>query len=126
MSPQPPPTTVFDVAFPEQGIMLVTINRPKQMNSIPTEGHLEGHSLFTWFDSEPELMVAIITGAGSKAFCAGADLLQQKGLAGNARQQQMSPPSGFAGLSRRAGKKPIIAAVNGYALGGGTEICLNW
>jgi len=36
------------------------------------------------------------------------------------------PPSGFAGISRRVGKKPIIAAVNGFALGGGFEICLNW
>lgn len=108
--------------------MLVTINRPAQMNCIPMNGHFEGHALFEWFDSEPSLAVAIITGAGTKAFCAGADLAQQQQRSSDPaqQQQQLSPPSGFAGLSRRVGKKPVIAAVAGYALGGGTEICLNW
>lgn len=126
---RPPKTTVYDVAFPEPGVMLVTINRPAQMNSIPVNGHYEGHALFEWFDSEPSLAVAIITGAGEKAFCAGADLAQQQKRnsdEGDSQQPQLGPPSGFAGLSRRVGKKPVIAAVAGYALGGGTEICLNW
>lgn len=127
MSPQPPPTSVYDVTFPEPGIMLVTINRPAQMNCIPMNGHLEGHALFEWFDTEPSLTVAIVTGAGPKAFCAGADLKQQRDVRNDAEpQHQVMPPSGFAGLSRRSGKKPVIAAVNGFALGGGTEICLNW
>jgi len=93
---------------------------------MPTEGNFEGHALFEWFDNEPGLTVAIITGAGPKAFCAGADLLQLRDRSRGAPQQQHAPPSGIAGLSRRAGKKPIIAAVNGFALGGGCEICLNW
>ena len=42
------------------------------------------------------------------------------------RATQGHPPSGFAGISRRMGKKPIVAAVNGFALGGGFEIVLNW
>jgi enoyl-CoA hydratase/carnithine racemase len=100
------------------------------MNSIPSYAHWEAESIFTWFDKEPSLRVAIITGAGKKAFCAGQDLIEQSKL-----RSEKTPPvggtlrhpkSGFAGISRRVGKKPIIAAVNGFALGGGFEICLNW
>lgn len=106
---------------------MVTINRPKAMNSIPMLGHWEAHNLFQWFDNEPSLRVAIITGAGEKAFCAGQDLIERGKVADSDSQfAQTHPPTGFAGLSRRVGKKPIIAAVNGVALGGGFEICLNW
>ncbi|KAG9825728.1 enoyl-CoA hydratase, partial [Aureobasidium melanogenum] len=128
MSTQPPRTSVYNVTFPEPGIMLVTINRPAQMNSIPMSGHLEGQALFGWFDDEPSLTVAIVTGAGPKAFCAGGDLKQQRDTPYGAepqQQQQPMAPSGVAGLSRRTGKKPVIAAVNGFAFGGGAEICLN-
>jgi enoyl-CoA hydratase/carnithine racemase len=97
------------------------------MNSIPMIGHVEGDALFNWLDDEPSLSVAVLTGQGSKAFCAGADLLEQRDRnADNTQGAQASPSSGFAGLSRRTGKKPVVAAVNGFALGGGTEICLNW
>ncbi|UPK89751.1 hypothetical protein LCI18_000686 [Fusarium solani-melongenae] len=97
------------------------------MNSIPLAGHWEGESLWQWFDQEPELRVAILTGKGSKAFSAGADLVEQRDRAKTPRASAPSrfPPSGFLGVSRRAGKKPIIAAVNGYALGGGFETVLN-
>lgn len=92
------------------------------------EGHWEGDAVFTWFDQEPSLRVAVITGAGDKAFCAGQDLIQQNTRASGGdggSERQTLPVSGFAGLSRRVGKKPVIAAVNGFALGGGFEICLN-
>lgn len=86
--------------------------------------------VFDWFDQEPNLRVAIITGAGKKAFCAGQDLIELGKI--RSKQIQASPAlmrhplSGFGGISRRAGKKPIIAAVNGFALGGGFEIVLGW
>jgi hypothetical protein len=123
----PPKTTTYLLSYPEKAILVVTINRPHAMNSIPTIGHWEAHELFTWFDKEPTLRVAIITGAGEKAFCAGQDLIEL----GDRKDKPpanvpLHPPSGFAGISRRLGKKPIIAAVNGFALGGGFEICLNW
>ena len=111
--------------------MLVTINREKAMNSLPVAAHWEGGALFDWFDDEPNLRVAVITGTGSKAFSAGADLIE----AGKTRigpnktsgaRTSSHPPAGFMGVSRRSGKKPIIAAVNGFALGGGFEICLGW
>lgn len=63
-----------------------------------------------------------------KAFCAGQDLIEQAQLEKqptHVKDRKFSP-GGFAGISRRVGKKPVIAAVNGFALGGGFEICLNW
>ena len=98
------------------------------MNCIPSYAHWELDDLFLWFDAEPSLRVAIITGAGPKAFCAGQDLIEQGTFKVKPPHKAMRkhPPSGFAGISRRQGKKPIIAAVNGFALGGGMEIVLNW
>ncbi|KAL4893125.1 ClpP/crotonase-like domain-containing protein [Aspergillus ambiguus] len=128
----PPKTTRYALSFPSPGILLVTITREKRMNSIDTQGHWEGEALWSWFDDEPSMRVAVITGAGAKAFSAGADLLEQHDRAQSADDDKEKvakpvgmPPSGFAGISRRRGKKPIIAAVNGFALGGGFEICLN-
>jgi enoyl-CoA hydratase/carnithine racemase len=99
------------------------------MNSIPFQGHWDLDAVWRWFESEDSLHVAIVTGAGDKAFCAGQDLLEVRQFKTRPPAQpylQGHPPSGFAGLSQRKGKKPIIAAVNGYAFGGGFEICLNW
>lgn len=116
--------------------MLVTIFRTKQMNSITHTMNWQMEALFNWFDNEPSLRVAIITGSGSKAFCAGSDLLEIEEAQAAMLEQPLDitkskpflhdhPRGGFAGMSRRFGKKPILAAVNGVALGGGFEIVLN-
>ncbi|KAH7126679.1 ClpP/crotonase-like domain-containing protein [Dendryphion nanum] len=124
----PPQTSHVLLSYPAPYVLLVTINREKAMNSIPFAGHTEMGEVFDWFDREPNLRVAIITGAGKKSFCAGQDLIELGKI--RSREVKMSPAearhplSGFAGISRRAGKKPIIAAVNGFALGGGFEIVL--
>lgn len=100
------------------------------MNSIPSPVHWYMHRVFEWFDAEPTLRAAVITGAGQKAFCAGQDLIELGKRDPRETEEKpylaMHPPSGFAGISRRVGKKPIVAAVNGFALGGGFEIVLNW
>lgn len=134
----PPPTPTYLLSYPKEHVLLITINRPKAMNSLPYAAHWEADALLQWFDSEPTLRVAVITGTG-KAFCAGQDLIEQKDLADirekAARGEKVEipdrrllthPNSGFMGVSRREGKKPVIAAVNGWAMGGGFEICLGW
>lgn len=116
--------------------MLVTISRIKQMNTVTYAMNWELDALFTWFDEVPVLRVAVITGEGSKAFCAGSDLIEieqmQKAKVGQGKQWSAAemalyvhPASGEGGMSRRKGKKPILAAVNGLALGGGMEMVLN-
>jgi enoyl-CoA hydratase/carnithine racemase len=126
----PPPTSHVLLSYPADYVLLVTINRERQMNSIPFAGHVEMGEVFEWFDHEANLRVAIVTGAGKKSFCAGQDLIQLAKIRSGELKASPGllrhPLSGFGGLSRRMGKKPVIAAVNGFALGGGFEMVLGW
>src|SRR2546421_10647240 len=73
-TPSSPPTQTYAVpSFPSPGILLVTFNRPKSLNCVSIASSWELHALFAWFDNEPSLLVAVVTGTG-RAFCAGADL----------------------------------------------------
>lgn len=101
-------------------LLEITINRPHRHNALFSAAHFELHEALEAYQSDPDLWCAIITGVGEKAFCSGNDLkVTQEG------GDMTLPPSGFAALSRRAGReKPLIAAINGVAVGGGTEIAL--
>lgn len=95
------------------------------MNCINAAGAEELSTVWDWLDAEPSLTVAVLTGAGDRAFSAGADLKEwSDSMKPGAPPRRVTGAKGV-GLSRRRGKKPVIAAVNGLALGGGTEFAVN-
>lgn len=102
--------------------MLITLNRPEAMNSVNAAVTIAVADALEQAEHDPGTRAVVITGAGDRSFCAGADL---KALA---RGESFSAPGyeryGFAGYVSHFISKPTIAAVNGFALGGGTEIAL--
>ncbi|MBB3082501.1 enoyl-CoA hydratase-related protein [Geodermatophilus sabuli] len=100
---------------------LITFNRPHAMNAVNSDLAGAVGGFLEEIDGDPGLRVAVVTGAG-RAFCAGADLKDV--AAGRDVGAPGHPEWGFAGLVEHEFAKPLIAAVNGYALGGGAEIVL--
>ena len=98
----------------------VLLNRPDAMNAITPQMHHELQAAFDEFAADSDQFVAVIRGAGERAFCAGSDL---KTIATGGFKAY--PKSGYAGLIERFDlNKPLIAAVDGFALGGGFEVAL--
>jgi crotonobetainyl-CoA hydratase len=115
----PPPKALIDRSGP---VMVITFNRPERMNAVDAEtATIIGDALEAAHE-DPEVRAVVVTGAGTKAFCAGADL--KAAAAGEPVTPEERRAWGFAGLVSHFIAKPVIAAVNGFALAGGAEVVL--
>ncbi|KAL2190015.1 ClpP/crotonase [Thermothelomyces heterothallicus CBS 203.75] len=149
--PPPPPVPNVQLSLPSPHVLLVTLDRPRALNAIPAAQNQAMAALWAWYDAQPQLRCAVLTGGDGRAFCAGADLREwdrrhtvgennnnnnnENNAASDrravdkaweaARARELWTREGFGGLSNRAGKKPVIAAVNGLCLGGGMEMVVN-
>ena len=113
-------TVLFEVAG---GVATVTINRPDKLNALNSEVLVDLANAFTSINADPEIRAAILTGSGDKAFVAGADISQMSEFNALMGEQFASMGQGVLNLIENC-PKPVIAAVNGFALGGGTEIAM--
>lgn len=112
-----------------EAVWLITINRPEKMNSLDLDGNEELVEVWRSFDADDGARVAVITGAGTDAFCAGADLktytMKYATTPAPEFRRKYTNGPGFGGITRGMDiHKPIVAAVNGYAISGGFELAL--
>jgi enoyl-CoA hydratase len=108
----------------ENGIGIVTINRPQAANAMNDQAYAELYQLIQEIDKDDEVRVVIITGSGEKAFVAGTDITNMARLsAAEARDFAYKLKKTFDIIWNM--NKPVIAAVNGYALGGGAELAMS-
>ena len=106
-----------------EGIYTITINRPDKLNALNKDVFTDLDKAVDEIQNDPAIRSAIITGAGSKAFVAGADIAEFAGLS-KADAMVLSKRGQDIFLKIENSSKPIIAAVNGFALGGGCEMAM--
>ncbi|OZI38165.1 enoyl-CoA hydratase [Bordetella genomosp. 10] len=109
----------------EDHIATVVLNRPEAMNAVDPEMRGLLHAAWDRLRQDDEIRVAIVTGAGDRAFCTGSDLKKTLPSGESAAQQLLGGGAGSGSLIANLNTdKPLIAAINGYALGGGMELAL--
>ena len=105
-------------------VALITINRPDKLNALNAQAKLELREIFRSMKSDPSVDVVVVTGAGEKSFVAGTDIQELTELTSETGKEFASRGQEVFDLIENLGK-PVIAAVNGYALGGGCELALS-
>ncbi|MGI6227639.1 MAG: short-chain-enoyl-CoA hydratase [Peptococcales bacterium] len=108
----------------KQGVVgIIKINRPKALNSLNTDTLIELQSAFNEIELDEDIKVVILTGYGEKAFIAGADIAEMRDK-NSIEACQFSRLGSYLFRRIELFKKPVIAAINGYALGGGCELAM--
>ena len=107
----------------DDGVVWVTLDRPQARNALSRQVNLELAELALSLGDDPTVRAVLLTGAGDRAFCAGADLKERKGVSAADSKPYVDAISRAIDLWARMAK-PTIAVVNGYAFGGGTELAL--
>lgn len=105
-------------------VLILTIDRPEAANAVNAAVHTALGDAIARADADPDVRVVILTGAGTRSFCAGADLKAMASGVSIWPDDPVQRGRGFAGFTNHPISKPVIAAVNGNAYGGGCEMVL--
>jgi enoyl-CoA hydratase/3-hydroxyacyl-CoA dehydrogenase len=119
------PWEILDVLFEKKDdIGIITIRRPKALNAVNSKVFTELNGYCDIIKNDPEIKAAVITGFGNKAFVAGADIKEMAGLTEPAQGEHFARLGQIASAELEKLGKPIVAALNGFALGGGCELAM--
>jgi enoyl-CoA hydratase len=105
-------------------VATVTLNRPERLNALDAQMIAELHDAFTALDADPAVGAIVLTGAGERAFCAGADISGFKAVTSARDGAEIARRGQRLTLLIEALGTPVIAAINGFALGGGIELAM--
>ena len=117
-------TTTLKIDKKENGVVLITFNRPEALNAINLESMIAFWKAIRDLQQDADLRVLVLTGEGEKAFCSGGDLVELRGFVSQDDARYFTRIMTDALHTMEQLPVPVIAAINGYALGGGSEIAL--